>query len=196
MSLYNYKKSGQFSNGINLMNLKSEIENNGEIKKNIINIFCTSEIVALKFDANLTKTEQNILETDIIPNHNYNPTIGISSTYNIITLYIDNSDITSKNYAIASSFIYDGSIFKNIVKIGMLSELKNDNNSNSNYSIKIYDQTNNLVLKEITGLTNSNKQIVNITDLSNIPTNESIIEIHIKTTNHTIKIYHINVYFE
>jgi hypothetical protein len=196
MSLYNYEKSSKFSNGINLVNFKNEIENNGNITKNIINIFYTPDTVNIKFDADLSPSEQNILENTIIPNHNYHTTINTSSTYNIITPYIDNSNITAKNYAIASSFIYDGTIFRNIAKIGLLTEMTNDKNLNSNYSIKIYDQTNNNLIKEITGLTNSNKQIVNITNLSNIPTNESIIEIYIKTTNRPIKIYHINVYFE
>ena len=196
MSLYSYAKSKKFQNGINLKNLKSEIENNGNINKNIINIFYTSETVNIKFDTDLSSEEQNILENTIIPNHDYNETVNVSSTYNIITPYIENSSITTKNYIVSASFIYDGSVFNNIVKIGLLTEMQNNNNLNSSYDIKIYDQTNNQLIKEINNLTNNKKQIINITNLSNIPSNEAIIEIYVKTTNHTVKVYYINVFFE
>lgn len=188
---YTYSISTSFSNGINLDNLKTEIESNITINKTLKGIRHNNTDIVIRFNATLDTAEQTELETVIIPNHN--TSVSVVSTYNVISPQIEKIKISSNKYTVIASFIYDGSLFKGISRVKILTEL---GGKSGTYDIKIYDKTNHNVLQEKTGEANTDKSIIKFDNLTNVPTNDSIIEISAKGTSKTnLKIYHINVYF-
>lgn len=50
------------------------------------------------------------------------------------------------------------------------------------YSVRLYDLTNARIIAEKTGLTNTEKEVIDLGTISNIPTNKAVLELHIKRT--------------
>jgi hypothetical protein len=183
MYIYEYSITEKFSNGLDVSKLYDTIKQNNIITTNLENIRATNITVHIEFDSNLSENELNELQ-NIISNHIVNPIIIVK---NIINPSIFQEKINASSYLICSSFIYDGTIFSNILKINILINIF----GNGIYDIKIYDRTNKTCLQEIKNLTN---EVCNLVNLTNIPNNDSIIDICAKTTANYILIKQINVY--
>lgn len=115
---------------------------------------------------------------------------------NIINCVPKNTKTNNTTYVREDLFVYEGSNIsgelKKIVAFGY------KDSGVTNFSIKIYDKTNNLIIAENT-FTDSSENFLDITPLSNIPTTRSLIEILIKKTGGTISDYahieNISLYF-
>lgn len=92
------------------------------------------------------------------------------------TSFMSNESIkTSTDYEVLSYVSIPASV-TTINKICILSNMHKDAN---NYSVRVYDVTNDNIIGEAT-FTNSDLEIKDIGTLSNIPTSGAIFEIHVK----------------
>jgi hypothetical protein len=102
-----------------------------------------------------------------------------------ISVYTRKDFYQKTSYEDIATYVYDGSnkgVLKQIIAVAYKDA------SVTNYSIRIYDETNNTVIAENT-FTNNTKQTLSLTPLSNIPTKPSIFTIQGKKTGGTAKQY-------
>lgn len=71
---------------------------------------------------------------------------------------------------------------ENVNAISSIDVLSYIDNGASNYDIRIYDSTNDLIISEV-NCTNNNISITNINTLNNLPTSTAIIEIQTRKNN-------------
>lgn len=85
-----------------------------------------------------------------------------------------NTILPSNTYTIIGNYFYtvpDNNSFPSSFKIISLV------NGNTNYKIRVYDSINDLVLCETDTLNNTNVQITTLSNITNLPTNETLLEI-------------------
>lgn len=85
-----------------------------------------------------------------------------------------NTILPSNTYTIIGNYFYtvpDNNSFPSSFKIISLV------NGNTNYKIRVYDSINDLVLCETDTLNNTNVQITILSNITNLPTNETLLEI-------------------
>lgn len=91
-----------------------------------------------------------------------------------------NSPIYTKLF----QFIYMGTNYNNIISsikfIGYMEQ------GAQNYSVRIYDYTNNNNICEVINLANNNQQIIDMGNINNLPINNSILEVHAKITGNKL----------
>lgn len=103
--------------------------------------------------------------------------------------------ITNKNYFdIGSNFFFDSTIIKSITNIRVISRFENKSTTGS-YTIRAYDNTNHNELCNGT-FTNETSETNDLGEISNSPTSNSIIEIHVKTADSRDKVTIDNVIVE
>lgn len=169
MITYTKSLSSDFGGNINLENLHNEISIDSLITTVLIGINLTEDIVEIVFDESLSSEE--ILELDnVISTHN---SVQRADPSEIKVIYPKIDYLTTSSYKLVSRFVYDGSIYKGIDSIKILSY---KDPSITSYDIKIYNDTNEQTIGTI-NLTNNTEQINDITTLTNIPTGFAIIEI-------------------
>lgn len=85
-----------------------------------------------------------------------------------------NTLLPSDNYTIIGTYFYtkptDNSFISSFKMISSV-------DGNTNYKFKVYDSINDTILCESITYNNNNLQIINITDISNLPTNDTLLEI-------------------
>jgi len=80
------------------------------------------------------------------------------------------------DYISIMSFVYKGLLYSDIYSIKFSGYLK----SAGEYSVRIVDMTNAAIICESTGNTNTTPSIVDFNAITNIPSNDSIFEVHVK----------------
>lgn len=168
---YSYTISGDFPNGFSAGQLTFQIENNTIITKKLNTITNTGNDVDIEFLEALPPAELTELNTIIA-----NFTIIINYTKKDITF----TDFETNNivYTRVLSFIFSGSLHEgNIDKFEFLGNI-----DAGQYSIRLYDATNNNILAEET-FNNTTNIIQTVNNVVNTPTNEAEIELHVRVLN-------------
>jgi len=201
MSIYNYNLSNDFINGINPTCLdRTIVEYEFPITLSAVNTEYETDNVSIVFDGDLSNSEEEDLDT-IISNHNplttcapENDTLtgGTKVDFSLSNQSgLDYIYTKEKNWVIATSFVYEGSLNWIPQKFSVISALK----SEATGSVRCYDQTNN---NEICNLdwTNISKSISSTEEFYNIPDIPSIIEIQFKTSkkNNDARLYYVALY--
>jgi len=97
---------------------------------------------------------------------------------------------SSASYITICQFIFRGSFYNgiptNIKIIGYVT-------ATASGSVRLYDVTSSLVIAEKTGIINTTASIINLGTISNIPEEESIVELQIKTTKPFIYVSGLNI---
>jgi len=169
---YIYSLSNNFDGQVKLDQLHQEIENIGITGANFIGITQTSNEIAVIYDNELNIDEQIVLD-DAIANHipdnspprnnfiNYSPTIA---------------KVQSTSYTKVGSIFLDNSK----LEITYIDVVAFKGNNQASYNIRIYDTINDNVIVESTNLTNTESSIINLGNLSNIPSTSTVYEIQAK----------------
>lgn len=130
--------------------------------------------VKIQFEEDLTEIQMSDITLSV---QNY------INSVEPITIRIENMNINSKitttNYEVVTSFIYEGT--KNKIPFGAVNigTMKNTTDSIM-YSVRLVDTTNNNIICETTGLSNDNFIIDSLGVVSNLPENNSLFEIQCK----------------
>lgn len=180
-----------FNNNINTSKLANEIVNQGFIPT-LLTINTLGDAVYIIFNMSLSVGEQTVLNT-VISNHT-----GVNIVYETISkISLKNDIISTTSYIRVGTFIYPGS--NHMTNISKITGIGYMESGVTNYSIRIYDKTNNLTIVENT-FTNINEDILNLGLISNIPTEESVIEISVKKTggngNNKAYVDNITIYYK
>ncbi len=163
-------------NSTHLGQFVDHINNDGGIAATMLSVSeYTGDVVSCTFDGTLSSPEQttlgNLAGTFSVPD---------AEQYdNIIKLDVRSTKIMTTDYERISSFVYPGS--NHINTIQKIIAVSYKDSGTTNYSIKAFDKDNSNTVVENT-FTNTSEQINTLTPLSNIPTEECIIEIHAKQT--------------
>jgi hypothetical protein len=190
-TVYTKSYSTDFNSSLNFRQFHTQISENVGITPNIVGINRNDDIINIIFDTTLSEGEQTILN-NLVSSHT--PIIYNSYVNSIVNIQKKCNFSTFTNF---STYIYPGSNHhKKISKINVISHM---DSTLTDYHVRIYDYTNKLVLIDKT-LTNTSTSISIIDTISNIPTDEVILEIQIKTTGATSTTFafieSVSFYFE
>lgn len=188
--VYTYTKiNSDFINGLNIKKFDKDIRKNTNINSNFKGIKYNSESIHIYFESQLDTSGESELNSMVNSHDGKDPSYP---TYNIIHPYITNHKVKISKYSTCASFIYNGGLFSKITLIQLLTE----QNKNSTFDIKIYDATNNNILNEKTDISNTDKTIINMEGIANIPTTDAIIEIFAKVKKGDLFLHDIKVFYE
>lgn len=188
---YVYSNTDDFMNLFNDLALQVEI-NSSDIATNLSEITQEGDVITIIFDNSLTSEEETILN-GIISNH-----LKILSSYVLDFIkraYVEGNNrdtftpsvnkISSESYTKVGTYKYEGtSSNKIMIKIAISSYMESRNNGD--YDIRLYDSTNNKILGEIKELENEKTELKTINNLSNLPSNDSIIEVQVRVSKKTV----------
>ena len=201
MTTYNYNLSNDFINGINPTCLdRTIVDYEFPITLSGVNIEYATDTVTIVFDGDLSVPDKEDLDT-IISVHNPLSTCELEDGASIggtkVDFVLANQSgleyIFNKttSWAIATSFIFEGSLNWNPKKFSVISSLKDT----ATGSVRLYDQTNN---KEICSIdwTNILKGIVSTETFNNIPDIPALIEVQYKTDskNKDARLHYVALY--
>ena len=171
---YTYSYSVDFNNSVYETQLLGDIDSDAGITPTILRVDRDDDDINIYFDSALSTGEKTVLDA-LISNYTYTPKVRFSGN---LTLHPNNHTFKNDDYSVEDRIIYEGPEFTGdiykIVDIGNM-ESKNDG-----YSSKIYDKTNNKIIAE-KSFTNTDLEIITILNITNIPLNESILELHVKS---------------
>jgi len=187
----NYNISTDFSNNFNQTNFHTEIAASSLSSKFQYIERIDSDIV-VHFTESLSESEKTILDT-LVTNHDSTT----NTIYNsLININLNNNKINSTVFERVASFNYEGSL-----KVGPIQNLLFSSYADSgitNYTVRIFDKTNNLVIEE-SNFTNTSEDINELTPINNIPETRATIEVLIKKTggpsNKYVHVNSITFYF-
>jgi len=192
---YNYSVTSDFGGNINIKQLGDTIASESGITINLTGILIDGDNVDIIFDAALSAGEHTTLD-GIISSHDSNEIKGKYIFY-IITPKKDS--IKTSSYTNTVLFKYDGS--NNVGTINYIEIIAYMDSGITSYSARVYDKTNNQVIAEATGLTNTVEAINDLGTISNVPTDQAIFELQMKRVGgsgnknvyiESISIYHNN----
>lgn len=185
-----YSKTSNFPNGIVEDQLEDEIIENGTLSHNVLYINTYNDNVNIFFDGTLSTPDKNTLDI-IVSNHNY---IEKKQPRGIISKTLVEKNYDETNYSLINNIYYPAKELANsIYEINVTTEF---NKNNENYTLKIYDSTNNKTIAEQT-FNNTTLQTIKFSTLNNIPTNSATLELHAKVSkkNSKINFYNINILY-
>lgn len=189
MATYTYSLASDFSGNLNHRQLHDEIDESS-ITQILTSVTSNGDVVNIYFDASLNASGVTTLDnlvSDHIPAqlYNFSKVIVLSplvqSTYSTI-------------YKKVHVYYYEGS--KSIGTITCTNVLSYMSSGVTNYTIRLFDQTNDTVLAENT-FTNTEEEECILTPISNVPEKAAILEIQIKKYggDKTKKVYFDSVRF-
>lgn len=171
---YTKSLAGDFGGNINESQLHREIEA-AIVAVELIGVNRTEDVVDIIFADVLTGGDDTILNS-VIANHV--PETGIRKTvfysYTPKTTKVNNTVYQR----VGGPFKYGGA--REVGEINQVDVIGNMDVGMTSYSVRLYDAVNEVVIAEVTGLTNTVESIVDLGVISNIPEDETILEIHAK----------------
>jgi hypothetical protein len=144
--------------------------------------------VSVIFNEELNDSQIDILRISI---ENYTPPQIVYEVVGSNSINITNTNVNTTEYSIVGVDIWQGinnsigyiTIASNLIEKNVIGNLI----GNGDYSVRIYDTINNNVIGEVTNLNNTTISIITIDNLSNIPTNDTLIEIQVKVSRKSDK---------
>lgn len=184
MNTYTYSISAVFSNNVDISGLQLEINENESIS-DCLYIDTVDDNIYLYFPLMLSDAEITILESIMAAHVPPPPSLTLLSAV-VIPTNLDRTNNTT--YTKFCTYTYLGTIrespLKSIYVVGHMDSGVTD------YSIRILDITNNLVIVEQT-FTNTAESSLDLGVLSNIPVNQAILEMQIRKSggNNSKRVY-------
>lgn len=146
----------------------------------LIGINRSDDVVDIIFEDVLSGGDETILNTTI---SNHIPQTGTRK----VSFFRYTPKTTKTNSTvyqrIGGPFKYNGSL--EMGPINQVEVISNMDSGMTSYSVRLYDATNETIIAEITGQTNTLEELINLGTISNIPEEEAIFEIHVKRVGGT-----------
>jgi len=178
MNIFSFSITANFYNTINLDNFNLRMSHIYPELYNIVdNINVNDDIITIIFQIELNDIEQNKLYTFI---NEYDPKYNFNNKILLI-----NKSTNLKYYYKLTSFLIKKKHEEKIFYIKLLSNMEP---SNTGYKVKLFNLTNNNIIYE-NEFINSMEQINVLRDFINLPDNESIIELHVKSNLENKNVY-------
>jgi len=150
-----------------------EIEKNQDITTTVFSVNVSGDVITIVFKGTISSEEETELDS-LVNSH-------LPREYrNFLPIVFQPVIIKSKHYQTALSFFINGT--NNEQGIDSVKFVSKKVNGSGNYSIRLYDSTNNKVLFE-QSYTNTTYQMFTIDSISNIPDEEAVLEIQAKVSN-------------
>jgi hypothetical protein len=187
---YNRTLSEHFPSGLDMTNLYNDIKKSAITVEHLGSIG-NEDLVEIVFQSELSAGELTILN-NIISTHNPIPIKPRRIKYTVSPKY---GNTVSCHYEVISVFEYGGS---NLVGIINYFDLIAKTDVNNTYSARIYNPENNTVLAQITGLNNLEYEIIDMGNITNIPTENCKLELQVKSDHdkkvsiQSLIVYHKN----
>lgn len=143
------------------------------------------------FEQELSLEQLNILNNII---NEYNPPHELHIPFLNETILMTNPIISTNVYSVIGTYYYSVNNLQTDVFISSFTIIASVK-GNISYKIRIYDAINDNLLCETNSLNNNNLQIIKINDISNIPSNDTLLEIQgLVSGNNTcnVKLVQIN----
>lgn len=134
-----------------------------------LNIEATLDVV---YNQELTNNQQIILNNII---SGYTPPQQLTKIIKTDSIVLSqNTLLPSNNYTVIGTYFYTNPSDNSFISsFKMISSV----DGNTNYKFKVYDSINDTILCESNTFNNNNLQIINISDISNLPSNDTLLEI-------------------
>ena len=132
-----------------------------------------SSHIDIIFTQELSSEQLNILNNII---NEYVPPQELHIPFINETILITNPVISTNTYSVIGTYFYSIANLQTDVFISSFTIIASVK-GNISYKIRIYDAINDNLLCETNSLNNTNLQIIKITNLSNIPSNDTLLEI-------------------
>lgn len=175
MSTYTYSLVSDFGGSLNSKQLHNEIVADVGITPTLTGINTEDDVVDVIFVSALSAGEQTTLN-NLASAHTAVTEVSYSSK---IKFNLNSREISNTSYTRLDTLIYEGtnntSEIKKMLAIGYM------DSGVTNFSIKINDKTNGTVLAENT-FTDATESILELTPISNLPAERSILELQVKKT--------------
>lgn len=185
MSSYTYKIGDDFSNGLNLLVLNKDIQE--QISKSFA-IFPIGDKITINFFVALDETKKGLLDT-IINNHDPNHQI---QGKNYLNVSMATYRVSRSTYSTINTFIFPGTNQINVTNMKILSVMQE---AGMSYDVRILDITNNKTIASL-NLSNTEEVITDVKPISNLPTKGAIFEIQAKINGPTVAyVKNLNMYF-
>lgn len=169
--MYTKSISADFGGRVYTGQLHSEIKNSVNITKTLSEINTEGDALYICFTETLPANEETALN-NLISLHS-----PIQKYSAIHTAYPKKEFYKDIDYRDISSYIYEGSKTMGAIKQILCVAYKDS--GITNYSVRVYDNTHSKVITENT-FTNSASAILELTPISNIPMERSILSVQVK----------------
>lgn len=174
-STYTYSLSSDFGGNLRISHLHLDVIAEAGITPTLTRIDMEGDNVDIVFDSALSAGEQTTLN-NVVSAYTYVTPVNYDNT---IKFNIKNRETSNTSYTREDTLIYEGSNntgdIKKILAVGYM------DSGVTNFSIKINDKTNNNIIAE-NSFTDTTESILELTPISNVPTERSILELQIKKT--------------
>lgn len=175
---YTKSKATDFGGNLKTGKFHKEIVAEGGIAPTLLRVDTVDDVVDIVFDAALSGGEQTTLTT-LIGNHDHT----VPVTYNNVSkISLKNETISTSTYKRFGTFIYPGS--NHTGTIAKICGIGHMDIGVTSYSIKVDDKTNGTTIA-VNTFTDTTEGFINLGTVSNIPTEEAMIEICVKKTGGT-----------
>ena len=171
---YTRSLSTDFGGSIKLKQFHEEVVANGGIAPNITGVTMTGDVIEIIFDAALSAGEETTLNGLI----NVHTADTSKPKENFYTETAQRPETQTSSYSRVIRFNYPGS--DNAGLIDYVEVISSMDSNVTSYNIRLYDKTNDMVMAELTGLTNTADVANDLGTITNIPTSKAILEIHVK----------------
>lgn len=191
MTTYTRSLSSDFGGSVLLRQLHNEISNSS-IVTSLDGINMTNDTIDIVFDSSLTSSEETTLNS-LISAHtpDTNPP---RSQFFILT---PKKQIKSTTYSLVTNFKFPGS--GNIGPIDYIEIIAINDPSIKSFDARIVETSTGNVLCEKTGMTADVYTYYDLGTISNVPVNESILELHVKRNGggrpHVVEIESLMIYY-
>ena len=189
MSHYTFTVSPATLSNKNLSELNTKISQKINVPINTVNSNGNSK-VNVDFNDELSNSERIKLHKVLLSWD----TESTNIYEKIIPVYLNGNGINTSSYLRYGVYGYSGTnLTLSFKKISIVAYM---DNTVTDYSVRIFNMTNSNIIAEAT-FTNTTEQILDMGSLSNIPSNPSILEIHLKRNggNNNSKAYATQVIF-
>jgi hypothetical protein len=178
---YIKSKSTDFSGSIKESQFHQEIIDSS-ISTDLKGVHMRNDEIQIEFVSELTTQDQTELN-NLISSHT--PiTVILRSNFFTIT---PKTNTKSSSYSVVSSFVYPGS--KNIGLIDYIEVITKVEKKGTTYNARIVERETGLVIAEKTNLNNEEYEAADLGTISNVPKEESLLELQIKRTGSSKKIF-------
>jgi len=193
MSSYIRSFSSDFNNKFDQYFLREQIQNS-LIASTLLEITKTNDQIEITFENPLTGGDLTILD-NLISIHDPTQFEKDKIPYNTLPVLSGNIKSDSLNtWRLVS--IYDFRGTNNNADIKYIDIISRCTNSNSDYDIRMINRSSGDIISTISGLNNTEFQIIDLGNISNLPGNRSVLEIHIRINSNAgnVIVQNINIY--
>lgn len=164
-----------FVKSYNISQFEQEIRNSGMVSQ-YYGISSVDNVVTLYFSIPLNSSDETILNTlftDHVPVYDNSPP---KNKY--VSVYPSNLKKQKKTaYTVVTNFNYKGS--NSVGTINYIEVISYMDSTVTNYKIRVIDRNTGNILVEKTGLNNITPQLFDLGTITNVPSVNSMLEIHV-----------------